>query len=82
MKVSTIIYIKEILEKEKENHEKAYKHVCEILKQKENKANSWDDPDDKVDGNILAFRNIKKTQYRKMADASDALEDFLNKDWN
>lgn len=82
MRVQTLVYIKEILEKEAEKREKAYKKLREHLAETEDKFGvQWNTPDSEVNGNVQALRSMKETQRKLLNEAKDALEDFLQKDW-
>lgn len=83
MRVNTLVYIKEMLEHEVETRQKAYNKAKKILEEKEDAADvNWNTPDNKVDDNIRLYRGIRKTQYSKLSEAKDALEDFLNQEWD
>lgn len=83
MRLNTMIYIKEMLEKEVERRKKSYKKAGDILEEKEREAGvQWNTSDDRVDDNIKLYRDIKHTQREALTEAQDALEDFLSKDWN
>lgn len=83
MRLNTMIYIKEMLEKEVERRKKSYKKAGDILEEKEREAGvQWNTSDDRVDDNIKLYRDIKHTQREALTEAQDALEDFLSKEWN
>lgn len=83
MKIQTLIYIKEMLEKEVENKERACKKIRERLAEAEDESGvQWNTPDSKVNGNVQAFRSMKETQRKLLNETKDALEDFLQKEWN
>ena len=83
MRLGTMIYIKEMLEKEVERRKKSYKKAGDILEEKEREAGvQWNTSDDRVDDNIKLYRNIKHTQREALTEAQAALEDFLSKEWN
>lgn len=83
MTVSTILFIKELLEHEVEIRRGSYQKVKKILAEKEDEADvGWNTPDSKVDDNIRLYRNLKETERKKLNEAKDALEDFLSKEWN
>ena len=92
MRVQTLIYIKEMLEKEVETREnlereiktreKACKKVGEHLAEAEDESGvQWNTSDSEVDRNIQALRKMKETQRKLLNEAKDALEDFLQQDW-
>lgn len=92
MRVQTLIYIKEMLEKEVETREtlekeiktreKACKKVGERLAEAEDESGvQWNTSDSEVDRNIQALRKMKETQRKLLNEAKDALEDFLQQDW-
>lgn len=82
MRVQTLVYIKEMLEKEVETREKAVKKLRGRLAEEEDESGvQWNTPDSKVNGNVQALRNMKETQRKLLNEAKDALEDFLQKDW-
>ena len=83
MTVSTLVYIKEMLEKEVETREKAVKKLRGRLVEAEDESGvQWNTPDSEVNGNVQALRSMKETQIKLLIEAKDALEDFLQKDWN
>lgn len=83
MKIQTLIYIKEMLEKEVENKERACKKIRERLAEAEDESRvQWNTPDSKVNGNVQALRSMKETQRKLLNETKDALEDFLQKEWN
>lgn len=83
MRVQTLVYIKDMLEKEVETREKAVKKLRGRLVEAEDESGvQWNTPDSKVNGNVQAFRSMKETQRKLLNEAKDALEDFLQKDWN
>lgn len=83
MKIQTLIYIKEMLEKEVENKERACKKIRERLVEAEDESRvQWNTPDSKVNGNVQALRSMKETQRKLLNETKDALEDFLQKEWN
>lgn len=83
MRVQTLVYIKDMLEKEIETRENACKKVKTLLAEKEDAAGvQWNTPDSKVNGNIQALRSAKETQRKLFNEAKDALEDFLQHEWS
>lgn len=83
MRVQTLVYIKEMLEKEVEIREKAVKKLRGRLVEAEDESGvQWNTPDSKVNGTVQALRSMKETQRKLLNEAKDALEDFLQKDWN
>lgn len=83
MRVQTLVYIKEMLEKEVETREKAVKKLRGRLAEAEDESGvQWNTPDSKVNGNVQALRSMKETRRKLLNEAKDALEDFLQKDWN
>lgn len=92
MRVQTLIYIKEMLEKEVETREnlereiktreKSCKKLGERLAETEDESGAqWNTPDSKVNENIQALRKMKEAQRKLLNEAKDALEDFLQQDW-
>lgn len=82
MRIQTLVYIKNMLEKEVETREKAVKKVRERLTETEDESGAqWNTPDSKVNENIQALRKMKEAQRKLLNEAKDALDDFLQKDW-
>ena len=83
MTVSTLVYIKEMLEKEVETREKAVKKLRGRLVEAEDESGvQWNTPDSEVNGNVQALRSMKETQRKFLNEAKDALEDFLQHEWS
>lgn len=82
MRIQTLVYIKEMLEKNVETRVKACKKLRERLTEAEDESGvQWNTPDNKVNGNVQALRSMKETQRKLLNEAKDALDDFLQKDW-
>lgn len=83
MRVQTLVYIKDMLEKEIETREKAVEKVKTLLAEKEDAAGvQWNTPDSKVNGNVQALRSMRETQRKLFNEVKDALEDFLQHEWS
>lgn len=83
MRVSSLVYIQQLLEAEVEKEKKAVEKVKTLLAEKEDAAGvQWNTPDSKVNGNIQALRSMKETQRKLFNEAKDALEDFLQHEWS
>lgn len=83
MRVQTLVYIKDMLEKEIETREKAVEKVKTLLAEKEDAAGvQRNTPDSKVNGNVQALRSMRETQRKLFNEAQDALEDFLQHEWS
>lgn len=83
MRVQTLVYIKDMLEKEIETREKAVEKVKTLLAEKEDAAGvQGNTPDSKVNGNVQALRSMRETQRKLFNEAKDALEDFLQHEWS
>lgn len=83
MRVQTLVYIKDMLEKEIETREKAVEKVKTLLAEKEDAAGvQWNTPDSKVNGNVQALRSMRETQRKLFNEAQDVLEDFLQHEWS
>ena len=83
MRIETIIYIKEMLEKDIKTRQDAYNKLSKLLtkKQKESGAN-WRTPDENVNENIKTLRSMKRIQKELLYKEKEILVDFLQKDWN
>lgn len=65
MRVQTLVYIKDMLEKEIETREKAVEKVKTLLAEKEDAAGvQRNTPDSKVNGNVQALRSMRETQRK------------------
>lgn len=83
MRVQTLVYIKDMLEKEIETREKAVEKVKTLLAEKEDADGvQWNTPDSEVNGNAQALRSMRETQRKLFNEAKDALEDFLQHEWS
>lgn len=83
MRVQTLVYIKDMLEKEIETRENACKKVKTLLAEKEDAAGvQWNTPDDKVNDNIRFLRSARATHRENLSKVEAVLEDFMGKDWN
>lgn len=83
MRVQTLVYIKDMLEKEIETREKAVEKVKTLLAEKEDADGvQWNTPDSEVNGNVQALRSMRETQRKLFNEAKDALEDFLQHEWS
>ena len=79
----SLVYIKDMLEKEIETREKAVEKVKTLLAEKEDAAGvQRNTPDSKVNGNVQALRSMRETQRKLFNEAQDALEDFLQHEWS
>lgn len=83
MKVSSLLFIQQLLEAEVEKEKKAVEKVKTLLVEKEDAAGvQWNTPDDKVNDNIRFLRSARATHKEKLSNAETVLEDFMGKDWN
>lgn len=65
MRVSSLVFIQQLLEAEVEKEKKAVEKVKTLLAEKEDAAGvQWNTPDSKVNGNIQALRSMKETQRK------------------
>ena len=82
MTVSTLVYIKDMLEKEVDTRERAYKKLRDLVIEKEEESGvQWNTPDNKVNGNVQALRSMRQTQMEALNKAKGVLEDFMAQDW-
>lgn len=83
MKVSSLMFIQQLLETEVEKEKKAVEKVKTLLAEKEDAAGvQWNTPDNKVDDNIRFLRSAKATHRENLSKVEAVLEDFMGKDWN
>ena len=83
MRVSSLMFIQQLLEAEVEKRKNALDMVKKLLVEKEDAAGvQWNTPDNRVDDNIRFLRSSKETQWEALRKAEDALEDFMGKEWN
>lgn len=83
MKVSSLMFIQQLLETEVEKEKKAVEKVKTLLAEKEDAAGvQWNTPDNKVNDNIRFLRSAKATHRENLSKVEAVLEDFMGKDWN
>ena len=83
MKVSSLMFIQQLLETEVEKEKKAVEKVKTLLAEKEDAAGvQWNTPDNKVNDNIRFLRSAKATHRENLSKVETVLEDFMGKDWN
>lgn len=83
MRVSSLVYIQQLLEAEVEKEKKAVEKVKTLLVEKEDEAGvQWNTPDDKVNDNIRFLRSARATHREILSKVEAVLEDFMGKDWN
>lgn len=83
MRVSSLVYIQQLLEAEVEKEKKAVEKVKTLLVEKEDEAGvQWNTPDDKVNDNIRFLRSARVTHRENLSKVEAVLEDFMGKDWN
>jgi len=83
MRVSSLVYIQQLLEAEVEKEKKAVEKVKTLLVEKEDEAGvQWNTPDDKVNDNICFLRSARATHRENLSKVEAVLEDFMGKDWN
>lgn len=83
MKVSSLMFIQQLLETEVEKEKKAVEKVKTLLAEKEDVAGvQWNTPDNKVNDNIRFLRSAKATHRENLSKVEAVLEDFMGKDWN
>jgi hypothetical protein len=83
MRVSSLVYIQQLLEAEVEKEKKAVEKVKTLLVEKEDEAGvQWNTPDDKVNDNIRFLRSARATHRENLSKVEAVLEDFMGKDWN
>lgn len=83
MRVSSLVYIQQLLEAEVEKEKKAVEKVKTLLVEKEDEAGvQWNTPDDKVNDNIRFFRSARATHRENLSKVEVVLEDFMGKDWD
>lgn len=83
MRVSSLVYIQQLLEAEVEKEKKAVEKVKTLLVEKEDEAGvQWNTPDDKVNDNIRFLRSARATHRENLSKVEAVLEDFMGKDWD
>lgn len=83
MKVSSLMFIQQLLETEVKKEKKAVEKVKTLLAEKEDAAGvQWNTPDNKVNDNIRFLRSAKATHRENLSKVEAVLEDFMGKDWN
>ena len=83
IRVSSLVYIQQLLEAEVEKEKKAVEKVKTLLVEKEDEAGvQWNTPDDKVNDNIRFLRSARATHRENLSKVEAVLEDFMGKDWN
>ena len=83
MKVSSLLFIQQLLEAEVEKEKKAVEKVKTLLAEKEDAAGvQWNTPDNKVNDNIRFLRSAKATHRENLSKVEAGLGDFMGKDWN
>lgn len=83
MRVSSLVYIQQLLEAEVEKEKKAVEKVKTLLVEKEDEDGvQWNTPDDKVNDNIRFLRSARATHRENLSKVEAVLEDFMGKDWN
>lgn len=83
MKVSSLMFIQQLLEAEVEKEKKVIEKVKTLLAEKEDAAGvQRNTPDDKVNDNIRFLRSARATHGETLLNAEAVLEDFMGKDWN
>ena len=83
MRVSSLVFIQQLLEAEVEKEKKAVEKVKTLLAKKEDAAGvQWNTPDNKVNGNIRFLRSARTTHRENLSKVEAVLEDFMGKEWN
>lgn len=83
MRVSSLVFIQQLLEAEVEKEKKAVEKVKTLLAEKEDAAGvQWNTPDDKVNENIRFLRSARATHRENLSKVEAVLEDFMGKDWD
>lgn len=83
MRVSSLVYIQQLLEAEVEKEKKAVEKVKTLLVEKEDEAGvQWNTPDAKVNDNIRFLRSARATHRENLSKVEAVLEDFMGKDWD
>lgn len=68
MRVSSLVYIQQLLEAEVEKEKKAVEKVKTLLVEKEDEAGvQWNTPDDKVNDNIRFLRSARATHRENLS---------------
>ena len=83
MRVSSLVFIQQLLEAEVEKEKKAVEKVKTLLAEKEDADGvQWNTPDDKVNDNIRFIRSARATRRENLSKVEAVLEDFMGKDWD
>lgn len=83
MRVSSLVFIQQLLEAEVEKEKKAVEKVKTLLAEKEDADGvQWNTPDDKVNDNIRFLRSARATYRENLSKVEAVLEDFMGKDWD
>lgn len=83
MRVSSLVYIQQLLEAEVEKEKKAVEKVKTLLVEKEDATGvQWNTPDNEVNDNVRFLRSAKATHRENLSKVEAVLEDFMGKDWN
>ena len=83
MRVSSLVFIQQLLEAEVEKEKKAVEKVKTLLAEKEDADGvQWNTPDDKVNDNIRFLRSARATHRENLSKVEAVLEDFMGKDWD
>lgn len=83
MRVSSLVFIQQLLEAEVEKEKKAVEKVKTLLAEKEDAAGvRRNTPDDKVNDNIRFLRSSRATHRENLSKVEAVLEDFMGKDWD
>lgn len=83
MRVSSLVFIQQLLEAEVEKEKKAVEKVKTLLAEKEDADGvQWNTPDDKVNDNIRFLRSARATHKENLSKIEAVLEDFMGKDWD
>lgn len=83
MRVSSLVFIQQLLEAEVEKEKKAVEKVKTLLAEKEDADGvQWNTPDDKVNDNIRFLRSTRTTHRENLSKVEAVLEDFMGKDWD
>ena len=83
MKVSSLMFIRQLLKAEVEKEKKVIEKVETLLAEKEDAVGvQWHTPDDKANDNIRFLRSARDTHRENLLNVEAVLEDFMGKDWN
>ena len=83
MKVSSLMFIRQLLKAEVEKEKKVIEKVETLLAEKEDAVGvQWNTPDDKANDNIRFLRSARDTHRENLLNVEAVLEDFMGKDWN